>query len=396
MFAYSKTRLEQTFLLEEARNLKEGGFINSDQFILIDGQLAGLKTQNSLLIRLGLFLVGLILCASICGFLSLFAISMNSASSFGFVAFVFAGVCFAALEWMIRAKNYYGYGLDDAFLFSGQLAFVTGLFFVFDAIGVREIWLIWYSILGIAVLTTFCAIRYLNILSALAACISLTLSVGYWLVEAKWVIAPLVMMLFAVLLLFGFIYIKKHRIKTLYYFKLVQTVIYYSYILFYLSGNIWAINYFSYYFSNSDSIDFGLLDNVLSYCYWLFTFIVPLIYIYRSIKVRDKGWLWIGIATLFYSFYNLIGLTNFLSTAWWLTLSGALLFGCTLWIIAKLKHRQTGLTFEVDQLNDDPTFINAEALIVTAHLGLKPEVNQESSSNFGGGGFSGGGAGGSF
>lgn len=395
MFAYNKPRLEQTFLLEEARNLSQGGFINTDQFRLIETQLTGLKTQNSFLIRIGLFLVGLILCGSICGVLSLSVFSIHSTTAVAILAFVFSGLCFAILEWMIAVKKYYGYGLDDAFLFSAQIAFIWGLFVVFDGLELREIWLIWYVIMGGAAITAFCAMRYLNVLSTLGACISLTLAVGYWLVETKVSIAPLLMMLFAILIAVSFNYFKKH-LKTVYYLKPIQTVIYYSYILFYLSGNIWVISHFSYYFSYAEDTVPGLLEHVLSYFYWIFTFVVPLIYIFRSIKTRDKGWLWIGIAALFYSFYNLIGFTAFLTTDWWLTLSGALLFGGCLWVIAKLRHRQSGLTFEVDRLNDDPTFMNAEALLVTAQLGLKPEVNQEAPMKFGGGGFSGGGAGGSY
>lgn len=395
MFAYNKTRLEQTFLLEEAQNLNQGGFINTDQYRLIENQLIGLKTQKSFLIRIGLFLIGLILSASICGVLSLFTFSINFTTALGLIAFVFSGICFAILEWMIAVKKYYGYGLDDAFLFSGQMALATGLFTVFDAMDLKEVWLLWCVIMAITVMTSFCAIRYLNVLSTLGACVSLTFAVGYWLVETKVSITPLLMMLFAVLIAISFSYLKK-QLKTSYYLKLIQTVIYYSYILFYLSGNIWAISHFSYYFSDAEVTAAGLSNVFLSYFYWTFTFVVPLIYIFRSIKTRDKGWLWIGIATLFYSFYNLIGLTSFLSTDWWLTLSGALLFSGCLWAIAKIRHRQSGLTFEVDRLHDDPSFIDAEALLVTAQLGIKPEVNQEAPMKFGGGGFSGGGAGGSY
>lgn len=395
MFAYNKTRLEQTFLLEEAQNLNQGGFINTDQYRLIENQLTGLKTQKSFLIRIGLFLVGLILCGSICGVLSLSTFSIHSATAISLLAFVFSGLCFAILEWMIAVKKYYGYGLDDAFLFSGQIAFAWGLFVVLDGLELREIWLIWCVIMGCAAITAFCAIRYLNVLSTLGACVSLTFGVGYWLVETKVSITPLLMMLFAVLIAVSFNYLKK-SLKTVYYLKPIQTVIYYSYILFYLSGNIWVISHFSYYFSDAENTAPGLSQLFLSYFYWTFTFIIPLIYIFRSIKTRDKGWLWIGIAALFYSFYNLIGLTAFLSTDWWLTLSGALLFSGCLWAIAKIRHRQSGLTFEVDRLHDDPSFIDAEALLVTAQLGMKPEVNQEAPMKFGGGGFSGGGAGGSY
>ncbi|MBW3518308.1 hypothetical protein [Flavobacterium sp. NKUCC04_CG] len=395
MNAYNKTLLEQTFLLEEAQNLRAGGFINTDQFRIIESQLPVLKTQKSFLIRIGLFLVGLVLCASIAGVLTLFSYSMMSMHGVGWMAFLFSLICIGGLEWMIQTKNYFGYGLDDAFLLSGQLALAVCLYILLDEMDLSQNWLDWLFILGFGAVMAFCAIRYLNLLSALGACIALTAVVGYWFVEKNIGITPFIIMLFAALLGLGFTLLRK-RFANPIYTHIIQLVIYYSYVLFYLSGNLLALSYFSYHFYSFDWDIAEVYMGFLDYFYWFFSFLVPIIYLFYAVKTKDKGWLWIGGLCLFFSFYTLMCFSNFLTTDWWLTLGGAVLFGLSLGLIKRLKYKTTGLTFEPDLLNDDSSFMDAEALIVAAQLGLKPEATQEAPMKFGGGGFSGGGAGDTF
>ncbi len=395
MYAYNKTLLEQTFLVEEAQNLKEGGFINSDQFRLMEGQLLALKTQKSFLVRIGLFLVGLILCASIAGVMTLFLYSMMSMHGAGWMAFFFSLICIGGLEWMVRTKNYFGYGLDDAFLLSAQLASAVCLYILLDEMDLPQRWMIWFFIIGIGAVMAFCAIRYINILSALGACVSLTAVVGYWFVQENISLTPWIIMLFAALLGIGFTIWRK-RLTNPFYTNIIQLVVYYSYVLFYLSGNLWALRYFSYYFYYSEEDSSRLFMEFLIFFYWVFSFLVPVLYLFYAIKTRDKGWLWIGGICLFFSIYTWIQFDNSLSIEWWLTLGGGVLFGLSLWLIKRLKNRKTGLTFQPDLLNNEVSFVDAEALIVAAQLGLKPEATQEAPMKFGGGGFSGGGAGDTF
>ncbi|WP_430614090.1 hypothetical protein [Flavobacterium sp. JP2137] len=392
MIAYNKTDLENTLLVEEALNLYDGGFINKEQYRMIESELPPLKKQPRLLLRAGLLLVGLILCASIGGVVSLFAFSLHDA---GIIAFVIAAITLVGLEWMVRSKKYFGYGLDDAFLWSFQLATGAGVLIVLEALDYSEQWTIWFWGIGVLVVTSLCALRYLNVVSLVAACVFATFTAVYWLVEEKVSLASFAMMAFAALLGLGFYTLRK-RTKADVYSALWTWGWYYSLLLFYLSGNMVIVLNFSLYFYMAEASDMVVSLHYIDYFYWFMTFAVPLSYIALGVKQRDKGSLWLGLFTLAFSLYNLVQLTAFLSGAWWLTLGGLLLFGLTFILVKRLKNKQTGLTFEADRLADDTDFIHVEALIVAAQLGLKPGASQEAPMKMGGGDFSGGGAGGSF
>jgi hypothetical protein len=80
-----------------------------------------------------------------------------------------------------------------------------------------------------------------------------------------------------------------------------------------------------------------------------------------------------------------------------LTIGGIVMFAIAYFSIQKLKHKETGLTFKPDRINNSDAFLNAEALVVASAFGMKPEAKpQDSPMEFGGGGFSGGGSEGSF
>ncbi len=65
MIAYDKNLLDNSILLDEAKDLKNAGFISKEQFENIHSQLSHLKTNKNLLVRLGFFLLGCLMYSSI-------------------------------------------------------------------------------------------------------------------------------------------------------------------------------------------------------------------------------------------------------------------------------------------------------------------------------------------
>lgn len=101
MIVYNKKELKNTILSEEARSLKEAGFIDSKQYERISKELITLKGHNNLLIRLAFFILGAILYSSISGFLSLI-MRPFIAENYKVLLFLYAIIGFLGAEFLTR------------------------------------------------------------------------------------------------------------------------------------------------------------------------------------------------------------------------------------------------------------------------------------------------------
>jgi hypothetical protein len=168
-------------------------------------------------------------------------------------------------------------------------------------------------------------------------------------------------------------------------------------IIFYLAGNYYVVrelnfslseNY--YYDSVSPEIPFALL-------FWVFTFIVPVVYLVFSLKNKDRIMLWIGFLALCFSFFTFRMYHHVLPPEVALTIGGLAVFVFTYFAIKKTKYNETGITFKEDRFSNPNAFANLQTLVVASQFGLKPEAKvEESPMKFGDGGFSGGGSNGEF
>ena len=156
MIAYNKTLLENTFLVEEAIDLKKSGFIQSENLNAIKQQLNTLKTSRNIFVRAGSFLLGALLYLSIIGLLFLIIFNLNS--DFKMAGFIISFIGLGILE-LLCSQNFFRHGLDDAFIIGAQLSFYSAI--VVDS----------YSPIGgfvaMIIVGLVFAIRYVNTLSCL-------------------------------------------------------------------------------------------------------------------------------------------------------------------------------------------------------------------------------------
>jgi uncharacterized membrane protein YgcG len=386
MIVYNKKELKNTILSEEARSLKEAGFIDSKQYERISKELITLKGHNNLLIRLAFFILGAILYSSISGFLSLI-MRPFIAENYKVLLFLYAIIGFLGAEFLTR-KKFYGHGLDDAFLIGSQftLAIAIGVFTEGNEIVIASI-----------VTLTACSsyIRYLHLSMALLFCLALTAAVTYGMFElgvTGKTILPFVMMLFALVLYF----VSKTTIKKLvdpFYYKGILLANSFSLVLFYFSGNYLVVRELSILLLNAEmttghDISFALF-------FYGFTFAVPLFYLIYSLIKKDRNMLWIGAIAFVFSIYTILFYYPILPNEMVFTIGGILLFSTTYFAIKGLKNKETGVTSKPDRFTKTDAFLNAEILI-SSQLGMQPETTTESQMEFGGGDFSGGGSSGEF
>lgn len=401
MIAFNKVALYNTFLVDEASNLKDAGFITNDELVKIKIQNQALKSNKNALLRFGFFLLGSFLFGSIMGLLAWFTIGMSNNSDTSIVILFALYSIVGTIICEFLTKDQYRYGIDDAFIIGtiGSLCtFVITLinylnnsnengYSSFDQFQI-------YIFISMAIVGLTACLRYCHWISALLSLIGTT-GTFYYLILPYAIglkLMPFLMMLLAAL--FYFAYLKLSEInKTYHYLNSLVVLKVFSLVLFYLSGNYLVVRTLSdalmeNYFLKDQDIPFALV-------FWIFTFATPAFYLFLSITKKDKVFLNIGFISFCFSIFTFRTFHSVLPAEIALTLAGILIFTVTYFIIKRLKSNQSGVTFKPDRNTNSNNLINLEATIINSQVIMSQKVD-DSSMEFKGGDFSGGGAGDSF
>ncbi|MGH2666566.1 hypothetical protein [Flavobacterium sp.] len=385
MIAVNKELLNNSVLVDEAKNLRNSNFITKGQLDAILLKFPGLKQQHNFLIWIGFFLLGCILYSSIAGTLSLIAISGLS-SNYEFLLFIYSLIGFVGCE-ILAKQNYYCYGLDDAFILGAQACLFCGIGVVFEQpIAV---------FISMVIVGLFCCLRYLNILSALISCIGIVGFFSDLIVEFEIIdkgFLPFVTLFLAAILYF--LYAKLVKTAERYYKNSLLLIQAFALILGYLSMNYLVVRELSEELMNV--VIAPGTDIPFAFLFYGLTFLIPISYIFYSLLKKDKLMLLIGFAALAFSFYTIRYYYSVLPLEIALILGGTLLSILAYFSIRKLKHKTSGVTFAQDRNANNAILSNVEAVIVNLQVNLKGMPATEQKMPFGGGDASGGGSGGSY
>lgn len=383
MIAYNKTLLENTFLVEEAIDLKKAGFMPEENLNAIKRQLVTLKTSRNIFVRAGFFLLGALLYLSIIGLLFLIIFNLNS--DLKMVGFIISIIGLGILE-LLCSQNFFRHGLDDAFIIGAQLSFYSAI--VTDSVSPIS------GFVSMIIIGLVFAIRYVNTLSFLVFLSGIVFLISFLLIEHTKISAvlPFVLLLIAV----GFYYMYqrfKDHPKLYFYSDVLEWFFIYTLFLGYLSVNYFVVRTLS---EELLSADYTQSDVPFGWVFYILMFVVPLVYIFYSLKTKNRTMLYIGGLTFAISIATFRYYHSVLPAEWALILSGLGIFALVYFVIQKIKTKETGITFQHDRTNDTAMLNNIEALIVNSQDIKHAEEAQQSKMPFGGGDFSGGGAGGSF
>lgn len=390
MIAFDRTLLENTFFVAGAKGFKNGDFLTAEQLLTVKSRFPTLRTQNNILIRIGFFLLGSLLYSSIVGMGSLFTLPILE-QNYEAMIFVYAIIGLATTEFL-AIQNYYGYGLDDAFILGFQSMLYVGIGVTTeDALPV---------FITMGIVGAMSCIRYVHTLSALVSLVGITGTIGFLVLDYH-IINPFylsfVLLFFAVALYFIHGKLDANP-KSYYYKKALQLLQVFSLFLAYASVNYFMVREVSEQFIQVQFTQFVVAENgdiPLAWLFYTLTFGIPCFYIGYALKIKNRSMFLIGLLTLALAFatiryyYSLIPLENAL------ILGGVVLFGIAYLAIGKIRHNESGITFRPDRNTDSNALQHAQALIINSQLSVKVET-PSSDMPFGGGGFSGGGAGESY
>jgi len=392
MILYNKTLLDNLYLLQEAHQLKKSGFIKQDQYLTIAQQLPTIKHQKNPFVWTGFFILGAMLYSSICGLLSFIGLNLIEKHYILFLYF-FALIGFVVKEYI---SFYFEYGLDDAFIFGGIAMLLTAVGLTFEENQNMNYLAVFITM---SIVSAIAYLRYLNLSLALLACFGITTSLAY--ITFEYLIIGKSILSFVLLLFSGVCFFISNKvlqnITSPYYYNGLKLAKGFCLILFYLAGNYYVVRELNFslsedyfYSGTSPEIPFAML-------FWFFTFSIPIVYLFFSIKNKDRMMLWIGFLALCFSFFTFRIYYHILPPEVVLTLGGLIVFAFAYFSIKKLKHNKAGLTFKVDRFTNPNAFDNLQTLVTASQFGLKPEAKvEESPMKFGGGEFSGGGSSGEF
>lgn len=399
MIVYNTQLLDHIAIIKKAKQWYANKLISTEQMASIQKKYPVDYFKPNFFIKIGLFLFTLFLIGAALGFFTLFTLSifsqLNSMDGYGIVtSLIFACASFFALEKLIKWRNWFSNGIDDALLYSG-LSFMVSViaFSISHNLNDFDVFLILCLIM--LPILFFCIRRYLDrIVSIVFICCLYT--VFFLLIMKTGELAKMIMP-FAFMLLSGLIYFyvdkqslrdsNRHLVKC---FKVINTM---ALIIFYLSGNYFVIRESSIAF-------FGLSlnegeDIPLAFIFYAFTAIVPLVYLYLGLKNKDKLRLWvalllIAIAVLTFKYYFSLGHPEIT-----LTIAGIIMIAVAYLSIRYLKEDRKGITFKLDP--DEETFLksNAEALIIAQSFS-GPVQSTDQGVDMGGGKFGGAGSGGNY
>jgi len=345
-------------------------------------QLESVKTdfpvefyRPGLFVKIGLFIFACIACSFFSGFISLFILDAGE-KAFALVSIVCC-ICFTLfLEFLIKDRKLFHSGVDNALLYSAFGASVIPFFLLFNNMQVWQ-----YCVLALVILTV-AMIRYADLFVVICAyCVVFTLLANLMM---KFALGK-ALLPFAIIALSVVIFYSATKIRSTYYADCKKVVKVLSLVTLYLGGN--------YFIVREGNAMLGDLPYLLSPqipfapIFYIFSTIIPLVYIFFGLKMKDRILLLVGLFALGFSIFTYRYYFGFLTLAQGLAVSGAFMVILSIICIRFLKETRFGITDEPDS---ERKIANLEALIAAQYLGQAP---QEHGLEFGGGNFSGAGAG---
>ena len=388
MIAYNRAWLDALKIKEKAQEWFKKGLINQTvtaSGAWQEGVSKSVKDKYpedfyspNVFIRIGLFIFGSILIGAIAAFIALL-FGMDSTNGFAIICLFLGILCFVALENIV--KKHYQSGLDDVFLYAGLWFIIGGLaFMIFKFDGLLSLACLAFPFL------LFASIRYIDrLLTTLTfSCLGLIIILFFQKIAPSVAvyILPFIGMIYSSTAYFWTIknkdkYDLRHWSGN---FDILEAV---SLIAFYASGNYYVLQ-------QAGLAYFGIETVAMAWLFWIFTFAVPMAYIYSGLMRRDRWMLNIGLICVAASILSYRFYFHIMSIEVAAILGGAALLAIAYFSIKYLNKNKTSYTYEQDD-NNKSLFANSEALIIAQSFGHQTPTADDKPI-FGGGDFGGGGA----
>lgn len=390
MKAYQQQWINHSFLQSKAQDWFEKGLLSEQQNIEIRNNFPLDFYQPNPFIRIALFLFTCLACIFSASLLYLiFESTFRESPKTGLtiLALIFGVFSVFLLEFLIKTKKIFQSGIDNGLLYGAIVAFVTVIYVQLEPLHLPA-WLEFSFIIPFFILAyiryadVFVACMIYFLLVMILVDFSLTFSVGKMLL-------PFIMLLFS-LSAYYFVEKLKQRTDYLYYETSLDIFKTLALVSVYLS-----VNYFIVRKGNAviNKVITSVAPQIgLAPLFYLFTILIPIIYIVVGLKKRDRTFLILGLLTAAFSFFTYRYYFGIIPTEIALLNCGTLLIGAVSFIIYQLKQAKFGFTYAPDNNYEG---LNLDTILLSELVNTKLHSNDDSL-KFGGGSSGGGGASGKY
>jgi uncharacterized membrane protein YgcG len=390
MKAYNPQWSENDFIQKTAQKWPKQGFLSKEQFSEIEKTYAHDYYDPNIFLKIGLFVFTILAASVSVSLMSVFQywIFENHFNMTLIIQGLLVGSVFLLLlESLIKGRNLYHSGVDNALIYMTLGSFCTSIYFIFEQLN-PPTWLFLMLFLPLFVTAT---IRYAE---------SVICTLTYFLILAIFVTIALesfwgkTLLPFIVMIVSAGIYFAVKKLSTrkdyLYYETCLTILKTLSLITFYLGGNYLIVREGNALINN---LSLSVSPQVVfAPIFYFFTAIIPLGYILFGLKNRDRLILILGLIALGFSIFTYKFYFSILPIEIALTLGGILLIALAGGLIQYLKTEKKGFTYQPD---DEFEGFNLEAMLMSQLVQSKiPQ--QGDTFRFGGGDSGGGGAGGNY
>jgi hypothetical protein len=384
MIAYNHTSLDNLIINEEVNAALQNDLLTKEEAAAIENKYPVNLYSPNLFIRIGMFLLTAVI--SLMGF-GLFCLVMlhGSETQFKIMTIIYGVLNYAGLEYIIRDKNHFRSGIDDALIVFSLGFMITGINLLWDSI----------SFLGQSILifvpTFYYLLRFGNVLMAGITFLSFLGIVFFGFMrmgEAARYAMPFLLM--ALSLLVYWLITKYKKTNRLRHYRPCLTFIeILALIILYAAGNYFVVREVS-----NSMFDLQLKEGESipgAWIFWVITVLLPLVYIFKGLQKKEviilrTGLIMVAAIVFTIRFYHHIAPLEIA-----MSLGGIIMIVLAYVITKYLTPSKYGFTHAEPndpQLNG---LLSLESLVVTQTFNQATPVEPEKGFDFGGG--SAGGAG---
>ena len=389
MIAYNKIWLDNLYLRNEAALSFRKGQISSGEYDAVREKYpVGFYTPN-IFVRIGLFILTIVIAVFSFALLALLLILSNDAA-YSAMLILYAFISYGTLEFIIRSKKHFRSGVDDALLWMSGILFISGCCLLHS-------WPAWLNALIIFLVCAWLCLRFANrIMAALSvlailAILFFSCSIGGTMVR---MILPFLLMMLSIVIYFLGNTTGRRKIKNAYYRECCLVLSVVALVCIYVSGNYYTVRETSHMMFPSDGKPEGSLP--MGWIFWIFTILLPVIYIYRGIIKKNIWLIRVGLLLVAAMIFTIRYYHPVLPVETAMIGGGILLLLTAYALISFLQVPKYGFSDEENGEQNEPAVMNLESLAIAQSFDSGLPEDNSSQTRFGGGSGGGGGAGSEF
>jgi hypothetical protein len=384
MIAYNKTSLLNKAIQEDVTTDFENDLITVEELQQIKQKYPVQFYTPNMFIRIGLFILTLIVLSFSFSFFSLLFMNSLESAWKGLMLF-FAILTYVALEFMVQTKHHYNSGVDDALLWNFAGMLFGSIALIIDS-GTLTNCIIAFFI------SLYCVIRFADRIMSIVTFLSLLAILFFVFSDHLGIskaIIPFVLMAASAAVYFLIRSLeKKATLKD--YEHCFTMIIIVSLLSFYAAGNYYVVrevNNAMFHLTNDGSLPLGWL-------FWILTVLIPIVYVIRGVQKKDGIFLRIGLLLIAAMIFTIRYYHAVLPYEVAMTIAGLVLLVVSYGLISYLKQPKFGFTYtdENKENKDEKSLI--ESILIAETMGQQAKPAE--TTKFEGGSFGGGGAGGEF